>query len=85
MPGPDGPTTLDALRQIDPDVRCCFMSGHTGRYSEADLLERGHALIDKPFPLEQLVETLQRLVSGESEVDRGPNKESPPANPDDRE
>src|ERR1700720_2401115 len=27
MPDLDGPSTLAALRSIDPDVRCCFMSG----------------------------------------------------------
>src|SRR6266436_1745072 len=27
MPDFDGPATLAAIRSIDPDVRCCFMSG----------------------------------------------------------
>ena len=27
MPELDGPHTLEELRQIDPEVRCCFMSG----------------------------------------------------------
>ncbi|HEY8504799.1 MAG TPA: response regulator, partial [Gemmataceae bacterium] len=26
MPGLDGPQTLRALRALNPDVRCCFMS-----------------------------------------------------------
>src|SRR5581483_9411212 len=34
MPGMDGPATLAALQKINAGVRCCFMSGHTGRYSE---------------------------------------------------
>ena len=63
MPGLDGPMTLEALRRINPEVRCCFMSGHTGEYSEADLLERGLALIGKPFTLERLVRTLVRLLA----------------------
>ena len=34
MPGIDGPQTLLALRGIKPNVRCCFMSGDLGRYTE---------------------------------------------------
>jgi CheY-like chemotaxis protein len=51
MPGLDGPQTLAELRAIDPRVRCCFMSGHTGDYSAAELLARGAAhVFPKPFP-----------------------------------
>src|SRR5207253_1417370 len=41
MPGLDGPWTLIALRQINPQVRCCFMSGHTGEYDAETLLDLG--------------------------------------------
>jgi carbon storage regulator CsrA len=34
MPGVDGPQTLAALRQLHPGVRCCFMTGDPGRYTE---------------------------------------------------
>lgn len=30
MPGLDSAQTCRALRQIDPDVRCCFLTGHAG-------------------------------------------------------
>src|SRR5213596_3705646 len=30
MPQMNGPQTLEALPQLDPDVRCCFMSGEAG-------------------------------------------------------
>jgi DNA-binding response OmpR family regulator len=50
MPGLDGPHTLAALREIDPDVRCCFMSGLAGSYSPDDLLALGAAdFFPKPF------------------------------------
>src|SRR5688500_1446069 len=50
MPGWDGPQTLAALRQADPEVRCCFMTGHSARYSEGDLVGMGAAgVIGKPF------------------------------------
>ena len=52
MPGLDGPETLAALQQFDPLVRCCFMSGDLGRYSELQLANLGAAaVILKPLPL----------------------------------
>jgi two-component system OmpR family response regulator len=50
MPGLDGPGTLAALKRINPEVRCCFMSGHTGKYTSEELLALGAAhVIMKPF------------------------------------
>ena len=37
MPGLDGPETLAELRAIDPEVRCCFMSGGLGCYTAEGL------------------------------------------------
>ncbi len=46
----DGPQTLAALRQIEPTLPAVFMSGHTGRYTGAELLELGAAhVLEKPF------------------------------------
>jgi CheY-like chemotaxis protein len=51
MPDLDGPGTLAALKRINPLIRCCFMSGHTGQYSEKELLGMGAAhVLMKPFP-----------------------------------
>ncbi len=50
MGGMDGPQTLLALQKIDPDVRCCFMSGDVGNYSEVNLLALGAVRVfPKPF------------------------------------
>ena len=50
MPDMDGPETLAALQQLDPTVRCCFMSGNVGKYAGVDLLAMGAAhVFDKPF------------------------------------
>ena len=50
MPGMDGPATLAAIRAINPEVQCCFMSGHTGKYSASELLDMGAVhVIPKPF------------------------------------
>lgn len=65
MPGMDGPQTMAALRQIDPEVRCCFMSGHTGRYTADELLRQGAAaVIAKPFAsLDELAAALWRAAA----------------------
>jgi CheY-like chemotaxis protein len=65
MPDQDGPSTLRILRAMDPDIRCCFMSGDLGNYTQEELLAGGaaHVLI-KPFPLSEVAQVLQLIVSG---------------------
>jgi two-component system, OmpR family, response regulator len=65
MPGLDGPQTLDALRELNPKVPACFMSGNTGAYEPEELRQRGAAyVIAKPFRLDQLANVLWLLVHG---------------------
>lgn len=69
MPGADGPATLTTLRQLDPQVRCCFMTGHAGAYSDEDLRRRGADwVLAKPFELTELSRTLWRLLSSPRKV-----------------
>jgi CheY-like chemotaxis protein len=64
MPVMDGPATLKALKQIDPGVRCCFMSGDTGEYRVQDLIDQGAAhVFAKPFGLAQVTQALRQLVA----------------------
>lgn len=50
MPGGDGPATLADLRWQDPQVRCCFMSGDLGGYTEDGLRRLGTGeVLRKPF------------------------------------
>jgi CheY-like chemotaxis protein len=61
MPDLSGPDTLAALLAINPDLPCCFMTGHTGSYPREDLLKMGaREVFRKPFlkPLE-LVDALR--------------------------
>ena len=60
MPDQDGPAILHALRQINPAVRCCFMTGDSGDYSQAELLATG-ALDVLPKPFHSLEEIARRL------------------------
>lgn len=46
----DGPRILAALRKINPQVACCFMSGDTGNYTIKDLHAMGAVhVFSKPF------------------------------------
>lgn len=51
MPVLDGPGTLGALREINPSVRFCFMTGDTRAATRARLLKHGALQVfDKPLP-----------------------------------
>ena len=65
MPDQDGPSTFRILRSIDPDVRCCFMSGDLGQHTQDELLAGGAAhVLFKPFPLSEVAQVLQLMTSG---------------------
>jgi CheY-like chemotaxis protein len=67
MPGLDGPHTLARLRQVDPTVRCCFMSGDPGDYTDEDLFALGALdIVAKPFSLSGLVRRLRQLAARRS-------------------
>jgi CheY-like chemotaxis protein len=64
MPGLDGPQALVALRQLNPRIRCCFMSGDLGSYTETSLCDLGAAaVLRKPFQLFDVVQLLWDWVS----------------------
>jgi CheY-like chemotaxis protein len=65
MPGLDGVQTLQRLRSISRDIRCCLMSGSTGRYSQDDLMALGVLrVLEKPFSsMQHLAATLWRLAT----------------------
>ena len=65
MAGVDGPETLAALREMDPSVRVCFVSGDTGEYLPDDLIRRGaEAIFYKPFRLVDLAAGVRRMLDG---------------------
>ena len=63
MPGLDGPQTLDALREVAPQVVACFMSGDACANEPEELRQRGVAyFLAKPFRLDHLANVLRLLV-----------------------
>jgi DNA-binding NtrC family response regulator len=72
MPGLDGVQTLAAIQAINPHVRCCFMSGDIGDYTEERLLAMGAiAIIPKPFQLAAVAQLLWEKVSQDRRGGRG--------------
>ena len=63
MPTLDGPGAITALREINPRVRCCFITGDPGRYTEQMLVDLGAvAVFRKPFRLSELAQQLVCLA-----------------------
>jgi CheY-like chemotaxis protein len=65
MPELDGPHTLEELRQTDPEVRCCFMSGSgSNLYSLHQLRQMGACcFFRKPLDLPTLLALVRRQAS----------------------
>lgn len=64
MPGLDGPRTLGILRERNPEIRCCLMSGELGSHGETILRSLGAAaLIPKPFRPGEVARMLWELAS----------------------
>jgi CheY-like chemotaxis protein len=67
MRGMDGPQTLDQIKQINPHVRCCFMTGDTAVSRREELLAAGALKVfRKPFlSMSQLAKALHALLNKE--------------------
>jgi DNA-binding response OmpR family regulator len=64
MPDLNGPQTLAALQELDPQICCCFLSADFDSYTEDGLRGLGAAaVLQKPFPLHELALVLWQLVS----------------------
>lgn len=64
MQGMDGPATFTALRQVNDQVRCCFMTGDSSADREQELVALGGLhVFRKPFSsLNELVQTLESFM-----------------------
>lgn len=64
MPEMDGPEMFACLRRINPEIRCCFMSGSLGRYTKAGLIEMGASQVfDKPLKLTEVLSFLRETTT----------------------
>ena len=64
MPGMDGFTTLEKIRQFDPQVKALFISGYTMEEPIIESLRQGtYAALSKPVDPDELLE-LVRAITG---------------------
>jgi DNA-binding response OmpR family regulator len=66
LPGPSGAETLAALRQINPGLQCCFMTGVLHHHAREALLALGAcAVLEKPFGLVDVSQALREAMRSE--------------------
>lgn len=65
MPGMSGPALVDHLLGLDAQIRVLFMSGYDDRQIvQKYVVERGFALIPKPFTLQRLGSVVRDVLNG---------------------
>jgi CheY-like chemotaxis protein len=57
--GMDGPTTLALLREIDPHLGCCFMSGYVESNTFEQLRAMAVRFLPKPFSLAEVASVIK--------------------------
>jgi len=68
MPVMDGIMTIQALREIKPDVKIIAISGYIDDARYVDLLGDVDAVMRKPFELHALMKTIDRILASPSEA-----------------
>ena len=64
MPYMDGPSTIRALRRLDPSLRFIAASGLVGDQKIADIMiDGGIVFLQKPFTADVLLSTLRNVIS----------------------
>ncbi len=62
-PGMSGPMLADQLAELQPDLRILFMSGYdNSQVVQHYVVERGFALIPKPFTSEALTQKVSEVL-----------------------
>jgi two-component system cell cycle sensor histidine kinase/response regulator CckA len=63
-PGMSGPMLADKLAEQQPDLRVLFMSGYDNtNVVQRYVVEKGHALLHKPFTVEELGRKVAEMLS----------------------
>lgn len=67
MPGMSGPALVDHLLGLDSNIRVLFMSGYDDRQIvQKYVVERGFALIPKPFTLQRLGAVVSDVLNNDT-------------------
>jgi two-component system cell cycle sensor histidine kinase/response regulator CckA len=69
QPGMSGPMLADKLTAIQPDLKVLYISGYDQTHLvKSYVVEKGHALLAKPFGLETLRAKVQELLKARREI-----------------
>jgi two-component system cell cycle sensor histidine kinase/response regulator CckA len=68
-PGMSGPMLADKLTAIQPELKVLYISGYDNTHVvQKYVVERGHALLAKPFTVAELQTKMQQLLTSKSNV-----------------
>jgi two-component system cell cycle sensor histidine kinase/response regulator CckA len=68
-PGLSGPMVADRLTELQPGLRVLYMSGYDStNVVQRYVVDKGHALITKPFTERQLAKKVREVLSAEPVV-----------------
>jgi len=63
-PGMSGPMLADKLTELQPDLKVLYISGYDNTHVvQKYVVEKGHALLSKPFTVEQIKTKVRELLS----------------------
>lgn len=63
-PGMSGPMLADKLTELQPDLKVLYISGYDNTHVvQSYVVERGHALLAKPFTMEELRGKMSKLLN----------------------
>src|SRR5215468_7428332 len=62
-PGMSGPMLADKLTELQPDLKVLYISGYDNTHVvQKYVVERGHALLKKPFTVDELRKKMAELL-----------------------
>ena len=63
-PGMSGPMLADKLTEIQPDLKVLYISGYDNTHVvQKYVVEKGHALLSKPFTVEEMKSKVREMLS----------------------
>jgi CheY-like chemotaxis protein len=68
LPDIDGPSALAILRELDPDVLCCFITGDSLHFCDQSLLDEGVFILQKPFVTTEVSQIVHHLLDCKASV-----------------
>jgi signal transduction histidine kinase/ActR/RegA family two-component response regulator len=65
LPGMSGRQMVDAARQTRPDLKVLFITGYAAEATSGRFLQRGMALMTKPFDIDALALRVRDMINGD--------------------